>query len=74
MCGDEIKSVIPQTTGHLKWHISHTGNGKGVWLCSYCEVAGIKNAFCERDMQLYLVLVLVRTTCFDGACISVVSL
>ena len=36
-------SVNPQTTGNLNWHIADTGNGKGVRLCCFCEVAWVEN-------------------------------
>ena len=64
-------SVNPQTTGNLNWHIADTGNGKGVRLCCFCEVAWVKNA--SVSMAFTLILVLVRTTCFAGACISGVT-
>ena len=38
VCGAEIMSVNPQTTGNLNWHIADTGNGKGVHL----SVASVK--------------------------------
>ena len=41
-------SVNPQTTGYLNWHIADTGNGKGVRLCCFGEVAWVKNAFCKQ--------------------------
>ena len=48
-------SVNPQTTGYLNWHIADTGNGKGVRLCCFGEVAMVDNSFCKRDIQLDLV-------------------
>ena len=74
MCGEEIMSVNPQTTGYLNWHIADTGNGKSVRLCCFGEVAWVESAFCKHGIHLDLVLVLVRTTCFAGACISGISL
>ena len=58
-------SVNPQTTGYLNWHIADTGNGKGV----RPRRPSVSMAF-----SWILFLVLVRTTCFAGACISGVSL
>ena len=48
-------SVNPQTTGYHNWHIADTGNGKGVRLCCFVEVAWVKNAFCKHGIQLDLV-------------------
>ena len=67
-------SVNPQTTGYLNWHIAYTGNDQGVRVCCFGEVTWVDNAFCKQDIQVDLFLVLVRTTCFAGACISGVSL
>ena len=70
-----IMSVNPQTTGYLNWHIADTGNGKGVRLCCFGEVAWVENAFSvSMAFSWILFLVLARTTCFAGACISGVSL
>ena len=67
-------SVNPQTTGNLNWHsIADTGNGKGVRLCCCCEVAWVENASVSMAFTWILFLVLVRTTCFAGACISGVT-
>ena len=55
MCGAEIVSVNPQTTGYLNWHIADNGNGKGVRLCCFGEVAWVENAFCKHGIQLDLV-------------------
>ena len=63
-------SVNPQTTGYLNRLVADTGNGKGVRLFCFGEVAWVENAFYKHGIQLDLVLVLVRTTCFAGACIS----
>ena len=48
-------SVYPQTTGYVNWHIADTGNGKGVRLCCFDEVAWVENAFCKHGIRLYLV-------------------
>ena len=66
-------SVNPQTTGNLNWHIADTGNGKGVRLCCFCEVAWVENASVSMAFTWILFLVFVRTTCFAGACISGVT-
>ena len=55
MCGAEIVSVNHQTTGYRNLHIVDTGNGKGVRLCCFGEVAWIENAFCKYGIQLDLV-------------------
>ena len=54
MCGAEIVSVNPQTTGYLNWHIEYTGNGKGVCLCCFGELAWVDNSFSKRGIQLDL--------------------
>ena len=48
-------SVNPQTTGYLNWHILDTGNGLGVRLCCFGEVAWVENAFCKQGIQVDLV-------------------
>ena len=48
-------SVNPHTTGYLNWHIADTGNGKGVRMCCFGEVAGSIMPLCKHGIQLDLV-------------------
>ena len=50
-----IMSVNHQAKCYLNWHIANTGNGKGVRLCCFGEVAWVENAFCKHGIQLDLV-------------------
>ena len=66
-------SVNPETTGYHNWHIADTGNGKRVCLCCFGEVAWPRMPSVSMAFSWILFLVLVRTTCFVGACVSGVS-
>ena len=45
-------SVNHQTTGYLNWHIVDTGNGRGVRMCCFGEVAWVEHSFCKHGIQL----------------------
>ena len=53
MCEAKIMLVNPQTTGYLNWHIADTGNGQGVRLCCFGEVAWVENALCKHGNQVF---------------------